>query len=127
MDWIVRPQGLLDLLRRIHGDYPVEEMAVTENGAAYLDPAPQGGEVHDPERTAYLASHIAAVGKAIRAGVPVTGYFVWSLVDNFEWAHGYTAHFGLIGVDRTTLERTVKPSGRLYGRIATENRVPVLD
>jgi beta-glucosidase len=122
MDWIVRPQGLLDLLLGIAREYPVQEMAVTENGAAYLDPAPVGGEVHDPERTAYLAGHIAAVGEAIRAGVPVTGYFVWSLLDNFEWAQGYSNRFGMVYVDYATLERTVKDSGRWYQRLMAAHR-----
>ena len=122
MDWLVRPSGLLDLLLRIHRDYPVQEIAVTENGAAYLDPVPDGGTLHDPERTAYLASHIAAVGEAIQARVPVTGYFVWSLLDNFEWAQGYSNRFGIVYVDFATQQRIVKDSGRWYQRLIAAHR-----
>jgi beta-glucosidase len=117
MDWIVRPDGLRQLLVRIHADYPVPPMAVTENGAAYTDPAPIDGRVHDPERIRYLAAHIDAVAHALDAGVPVTGYFVWSLLDNFEWAWGYGSRFGLVHVDYASQQRTIKDSGRWYRRL----------
>jgi len=114
MDWIVRPSGLRQLLVRLHRDYPVRGLAVTENGAAYADPPVVDGRLHDPQRTRYLAEHVAAVGEAIGAGVPVMGYFAWSLLDNFEWAQGYANRFGLVHVDYATQRRTLKDSGRWY-------------
>lgn len=88
---------------------------VTENGIATTD---------DPWRQQYISAILAEVHRAIAGGVDVRGYFHWTNTDNFEWSHGYSAHFGLIGVDRQTLERTVKPSGRLYGRVAAANALP---
>ncbi len=114
MDWVVRPDGLTKLLVRLQRDYPVGSLAVTENGAAYADPPAVAGRLHDPQRTRYLAGHIAAVGDAIGEGVPVSAYFVWSLVDNFEWAQGYSNRFGLVHVDYATQKRTLKDSGRWY-------------
>jgi beta-glucosidase len=114
MDWIVRPSGLRQLLVRLQRDYPVRSLAVTENGAAYVDPPVVDGRLHDPERTRYLAEHVAAVGQAIGAGVPVMGYFAWSLMDNFEWGQGYTNRFGVVHVDYATQRRTLKDSGRWY-------------
>jgi beta-glucosidase len=124
MDWIVRPSGLTTLLERIHRDYPVRSLAVTENGAAYPDPRPSAGQVHDPERTQYLAEHVAAVGQAISQGVPVSAYFVWSLLDNFEWAKGYSNRFGLVYVDYATQERVLKDSGRWYRRLLGSGNQP---
>jgi beta-glucosidase len=114
MDWIVRPSGLRELLVRIHRDYPVQSLAVTENGAAYADPPAVDGQLHDPERTRYLAEHVAAVGQAIGDGVPMTAYFAWSFLDNFEWAQGYSNRFGLVHVDYATQQRILKDSGRWY-------------
>ena len=85
---------------------------ITENGIATAD---------DTQRERYLTDVLANVHASIEDGVDVRGYFHWTNMDNFEWARGYTAHFGLIGVDRKTLERTIRPSGRLYARIATAN------
>lgn len=113
MGWEVYPSGLTELLLRLHRDWPVPPLYVKENGAAFRD-APAGDRVHDPERTAYLAAHIAAVGEALAQGVPVTGYMVWSLLDNFEWASGYTKRFGIVHVDYATQRRTMKDSGRWY-------------
>lgn len=114
MDWIVVPDGLRKLLVRLARDYPVRSLAVTENGAAYADPPAVDGQVHDPERTRYLAEHIAAAGQAIGDGVPLMAYFAWSFLDNFEWAQGYLNRFGLIHVDFPTQQRTLKDSGRWY-------------
>jgi beta-glucosidase len=122
MEWIVRPQALRQLLVRVHRDYPVTSVVVTENGAAYADPPAVDGRLRDPERTRYLAEHIGAVGQAIRAGVPVAGYFVWSLLDNFEWAHGYSNRFGLVHVDYGTQRRTLKDSGRWYRQLTVGHR-----
>ena len=89
-------------------------MAITENGAAFYDEVSADGRVHDADRVAYLHDHIDAVGEAIDAGADVRGYFVWSLLDNFEWAYGYDRRFGVVRVDYDTLVRTVKDSGRWY-------------
>ena len=128
MGWEVYPAGLADLLVRVHQDYQPAALVVTENGAAFADvlrPA-QGGEpegVADARREAYLRGHLQAAHQAIQAGVPLTGYFAWSLMDNFEWGHGYTKRFGLAYVDYPTQRRVVKQSGRWYARVAAEGAV----
>jgi len=111
--WEVYPDGLYELLVRLHEDYDPPPLYVTENGAAFGDTR-RNGTVDDPERTSYLERHLAAVERAIAAGVPVDGYFVWSLLDNFEWARGYAARFGLVYVDYGTLERVPKQSYHWY-------------
>jgi beta-glucosidase len=113
MGWIVRPAGLRELLVRIVTDYPVSRLAITENGAAYPDNT-WGGRVADPERTRYLADHLAAAAAALESGVPLCGYFAWSLLDNFEWSWGFTRRFGIVHVDFETQRRTVKDSGHWY-------------
>jgi beta-glucosidase len=113
MGWEVYPSGLTDLLLRLQRDYPVPPIVVTENGAAFADEVVDG-RVHDPQRTAYLARHIRALADALARGVPVTGYMVWSLLDNFEWTRGYAKRFGLAHVDYATQRRTLKDSGRWY-------------
>src|SRR5919197_2350392 len=114
MGWEVYPDGLHRLLVRVARDYGPPAIYVTENGAAFGDVRVHDGRVHDPERTAYLQSHIAAVSQAIADGAPVRGYFVWSLLDNFEWAHGYSKRFGIVYVDYPTLERVPKDSFYWY-------------
>jgi beta-glucosidase len=113
-DWVVRASGLRDVLARIAADYPVGRLVVTENGAAYADPQPDAGRVHDLERVRFLAEHVVELAHAIEVGAPVSGYFVWSLLDNFEWARGYADRFGLVHVDYATQRRTLKDSGRWY-------------
>ncbi|GAP37258.1 GH1 family beta-glucosidase [Piscinibacter sakaiensis] len=113
MGWEVYPTGLTELLLRLHRDWPVPPLYVKENGAAFRDECVDG-RVHDAERVAYLAAHIAAVGAALAAGVPVAGYMVWSLLDNFEWTSGYAKRFGLVHVDYATQRRTLKDSARWY-------------
>ncbi len=117
MGWAVYPQGFTDLLVRLARDYPTGPLYVTENGAAYPDEAPINGRVADPLRTSYYARHLAAARAAIDAGAPLQGYFAWSLMDNFEWAFGYTRRFGLIYVDYATQERTIKDSGKWYAGV----------
>ncbi|MGX5682734.1 GH1 family beta-glucosidase [Schumannella luteola] len=120
MDWEVQPEGLTRLLRRIHDEYTAPAgvaLAVTENGAAYADVVGADGVVHDAERTEFLEQHLDAILDAIDDGVPVRGYFYWSLMDNFEWAWGYDKRFGLVHVDYDTLERTPKDSANAYARI----------
>lgn len=111
--WEVFPEALTNVLVRLRDDYTPPKLYVTENGAAFED-AVVDGEVDDPKRVSYLDSHLAAVGRAIDDGVPVAGYFLWSLLDNFEWARGYTERFGIVYVDFETLERTPKTSYRWY-------------
>ena len=125
MGWEVYPQALTELLVRLKRDYPLPDVYVTENGAAYRD-ALCSGTVYDQERIDYLDGHITAVEEAVAEGVPVKGYFAWSLMDNFEWAHGYDKRFGLIHVDYETQVRTLKESARWYRRrVAREEAEPV--
>ena len=113
MGWEVYPEGLTELLLRLHRDYPVPPMYVKENGAAFKDTL-VAGRVHDVQRTEYIARHIAAVADALRQGVRMEGYMVWSLMDNFEWASGYEKRFGIVHVDYATQQRTLKDSALWY-------------
>ena len=122
MGWEVYPDGLHRLLMRVARDYAPPAIYVTENGAAFGDVRGHDGRVHDPERTGYLASHIEAVSRAIADGAPVRGYFVWSLLDNFEWAYGYSKRFGIIYIDYPTLERIPKDSFYWYRDHITSSR-----
>ena len=117
MGWEVAPDGLRDTLLALHAEYAPREIVVTENGAAYPDAVDPDGRIRDDRRIRYLARHIGAVGEALAAGVPVTGYHVWSLLDNFEWSLGYTRRFGLVHVDFETQRRTRKDSADWYGRL----------
>jgi beta-glucosidase len=119
--WEVYPDGLYDTLRWIAGRYGAIPLYVTENGAAFYDPPSAGSLVDDPLRVEYLRSHLKAVRKAIEDGVDVRGYFAWSLLDNFEWAHGYSKRFGLVHVDYATQQRTPKSSGRFYAEVIRSN------
>jgi beta-glucosidase len=113
MGWEIYPEGLTELLLRLHRDYRVPPLFVTENGGAFQDHVADG-RVHDAARTAYIAAHIAAVGDALAQGVPMAGYMVWSLLDNFEWASGYAKRFGIVHVDYATQRRTLKDSALWY-------------
>ena len=115
MGWEIYPEGLTELLLRLHRDYPVPPLYVTENGGAFKDEI-QGGAVHDSQRTDYIARHIEAVGQAMQQGVRMAGYMVWSLLDNFEWASGYEKRFGIVHVDYETQVRTPKDSAIWYQR-----------
>ena len=112
MGWEVVPDGLHDLLVRLDREYGPPAIYVTENGCAYADVRGHDGQVEDPERQAYLDAYIGAAGRAIAAGVPLRGYFTWSMLDNFEWAWGYWKRFGLVYIDYHTLERV--PKGSFY-------------
>ena len=114
MGWEVFPQGLTDLLVRLNSDYAPPALIVTENGAAFEDAWNGDGVVHDTLRQEYIAQHLGAVSRAIEQGVPVAGYFLWSLTDNFEWALGYSKRFGIVYVDYPTQRRIVKDSGLWY-------------
>ncbi|AXI77115.1 GH1 family beta-glucosidase [Peterkaempfera bronchialis] len=122
MDWEVHGEGLETLLVRLSEEYGAQRVYVTENGSAYQDTVGPDGEVHDPERTAYLEEHLAACARAAARGVPVAGYFAWSLLDNFEWAYGYDKRFGLVHVDYETQRRTMKTSGRRYAELIAAHR-----
>jgi beta-glucosidase len=113
MGWEIYPRGLTDVLLRLQRDYPVPPMYVTENGGAFKDQLIDG-RVNDVERTDYIARHIDAVADAIRQGVRMEGYMVWSLLDNFEWASGYEKRFGIVHVDYETQQRTPKASALWY-------------
>jgi beta-glucosidase len=117
MGWEVFPEGLETALRwvkRRYGDIP---LYVTENGAAYDDPATGRGVIEDPKRIAYLRSHLNAARDAMRAGVNLRGYFVWSLLDNFEWTYGYSKRFGIVHVDFANQRRSLKGSANFYARV----------
>ncbi|MDX6448449.1 MAG: beta-glucosidase, partial [Gaiellaceae bacterium] len=122
MDWEVYPDGLYEVLMRLHDEYAVPAIYITENGAAFGDIRGHDGEIHDPERQDYLEGYIRAVGRAVQAGVPVSGYFVWSFLDNFEWAHGYSKRFGIVYVDYPTLERVPKGSFHWYRDLIRQHR-----
>jgi beta-glucosidase len=122
MGWEVYPEGLYDILARVHADYAPAKLLVTENGAAYEDEVVDG-QVDDPLRERYIHEHLIQLHRATADGVPLAGYFVWSLLDNFEWAWGYGPRFGLIYVDYATQERIVKRSGRWYAAVTRENGV----
>ena len=118
MGWPVDATGLYDLLMRLSRESPGLELMVTENGAAY----PEGTE--DPERIEYVRDHLAAVHDAISDGAPVTGYMLWSLMDNFEWSYGDSKRFGIVHVDYTTQERTPKDSAGWYAGVIAANALP---
>ena len=121
MGWEVYPQGLTELLVRLHRDYPGPPVFITENGGAFKDQM-RDGRVADQDRTRYLQTHIAAVADAMRQGVNMGGYMVWSLMDNFEWASGYAKRFGIVHVDYATQVRTLKDSALWYRGFLQEQR-----
>ena len=129
MGWEIYPDGLTELLLRLHREWPVPALFVKENGAAFKDQL-LAGRVHDAARTDYIARHIAAVGQALQQGVPMAGYMVWSLMDNFEWASGYEKRFGIVHVDYSTQQRTLKDSALWYADFLRQQRarhaLPVL-
>jgi len=121
MGWDVVPSGLTKVLTRIDRDYDAPPLYVTENGAAYDDQVVVDGAVQDDDRIAYVDAHLSACLDAIDAGADLRGYFIWSLMDNFEWAWGYAKRFGVVHVDYDTLERTPKASAHAYAALAREN------
>lgn len=117
MGWEVVPDALEKLLIDLRDNYSPKSIIITENGAAYGTAPDKNGVIDDAERQNYFRGHIAAVGRARDAGVPVDGYFAWSFLDNFEWAYGYEKRFGLVYVDYATQERLPKQSAHLYRSI----------
>ncbi len=120
MGWEVYPDHLYDSLLRITRDYRPRAIFITENGAAYPDEV-HAGRVADPQRIDYLREHLVRAGRAVAAGVPLQGYFCWSLLDNFEWTFGYTQRFGIVYVDFASQQRIVKDSGYFYSKVAASN------
>jgi beta-glucosidase len=118
MGWPIAPEGLREMLTRLRDDYGNPVLYVTENGASFPDAVGPSGRVQDDSRIAFLRDHIRVCRQAIADGVDLRGYFVWSILDNFEWAEGYTAPFGLVRVDRATLARTPKASYEWYANVA---------
>jgi len=124
MEWEAYADGLEQILVRVHEDYRPARIVVTESGSAWYDEVTATGIVDDKDRSEYNDNHIQAVARAAARGVPVDGYFVWSLLDNFEWAYGYDKRFGLVHVDYGTQKRTLKESGRRYAELIDAHRSP---
>lgn len=120
MGWEVYPEGLYKLLARLHQEYPARYI-ITENGASNDDVPDTNGQVVDDLRVSYLRKHFKQVHRAIDEGINVAGYFVWSLLDNFEWAYGYSKRFGLVYVDYNTQQRIIKQSGHWYSKVIQAN------
>ncbi|TDO84627.1 broad-specificity cellobiase [Halanaerobium saccharolyticum] len=124
MDWEVYPQGLTDLLKRLDQEYTKKPIFITENGAAYDDQIAEDGRVHDQKRVDYLEKHFQAAHQAIEEGVNLAGYYVWSLMDNFEWAFGYDKRFGIIYIDyENNQKRILKDSARLLKDVIEKNGI----
>ncbi len=121
MGWEVYPPGLTGTLARVYFNYQPRKVYITENGASYSTPPDASGRVPDAHRLNYLSGHLAAVHRAIQAGVPVEGYFVWSLLDNFEWSKGYSQRFGIVWVDYPTQQRIPKDSALWYRSVIANN------
>jgi beta-glucosidase len=124
MGWNIAPDGLEDLLMDLHAEFPGQAMMITENGAAFPDVVAEDGAIHDADRVDYLRRHFTAAHRAIERGVDLRGYFVWSLMDNFEWGYGYSKRFGIIRVDYDTLVRTPKDSAHWYAALAESHVIP---
>jgi beta-glucosidase len=125
--WEIYPPGIYEVLRRVWQDYHPPKMYITENGCAVPDGIDADGRVRDYRRIRYLRDHLFQCHRAIAEGVPLAGYFVWSLIDNFEWARGYPIRFGIVYVDYDTQKRTVKDSGSWYAKVAKANGFDLLE
>jgi beta-glucosidase len=126
MGWLIDPDGLYELLMRLSKDAPGLPLYITENGCAAEDYVNPDGEVNDLERIKFLHLHLAAAARAARDGASLAGYYVWSLLDNFEWAYGYQKRFGIVYVDFATQQRIPKASSAFFARVAAANAVPAL-
>jgi beta-glucosidase len=123
MGWEVHPEGLRQLLGRLQAEYPLPPLYITENGAAFHDEVSADGQVKDPRRVEYIRRHLIQLWLAMQDGVDLRGYFVWSLLDNFEWTLGYSKRFGIVRVDYSTQQRTIKDSGHWYSGVIAANAV----
>jgi beta-glucosidase len=126
MGWLIDPEGLYELLLRLSKDAPGLPLYITENGCAAEDYVNPDGVVDDVERVRFLHRHLHAAARAIKDGANLSGYYVWSLLDNFEWAYGYQKRFGIVFVDFATQARIPKSSARFYADVARANAVPGL-
>jgi beta-glucosidase len=120
MGWEVYPEGLYEILLKVKNEYDFPRIFITENGAAYPDQLVDG-RIEDDDRVSYLDRHLRQLHRAIEAGSPVEGYFLWSLMDNFEWGYGYSKRFGLYYVNYPTQARILKKSGEWFARVISEN------
>jgi beta-glucosidase len=125
MGWEVHPDSFYGLLNRLHFEYRPRKIFVTENGCSYLDEPDGNGRIADARRIAYLQSHLEAAHRAIQNGVPLAGYLQWSLLDNYEWAEGYSQRFGIIHVDYASQKRTLKDSALWYKDIIARNGLTI--
>ncbi len=123
MGWNIAPDGFEELLLHVHEEFPDLPLMITENGAAFPDRVVDGA-IHDEDRIDYLRRHVTAVHRAIEGGVDLRGYFVWSLLDNFEWAYGFSKRFGIVRVDYDTLVRTPKDSARWFSELVRTHTIP---
>jgi len=123
MEWEIYPQGIYDILKRVQNEYSPPAIYITENGAAFRDKVDKEGKVKDGQRISYLKEHFSFAHKAIEEGIKLKGYFVWSLMDNFEWAHGYSKRFGLIYIDYSTQKRILKESAHWYRKTIENNGI----
>lgn len=121
--WEIYPQGLFDILDWVNRTYAPKSLFIAENGASYADGPDASGRIHDERRIAYLRSHLCQLTRAIEAGIPLEAYFHWSLLDNFEWAAGYSQRFGLVHVDFASGKRLIKDSGYFYRQVIATNSV----
>ncbi len=128
MGWPITPDGLREMLVELRQRYPdLPPIVITENGAAYDDPPRSDGSIDDRRRIAYLRQHLEAIRQAIEEGADVRGYLVWSLLDNFEWAEGYSQRFGVIHVDYGTMARTPRRSAEWLSEVFARNTLPAAD
>jgi beta-glucosidase len=123
MTWGIDPTGLTDILGVLRSEYGNPRVYITENGAFFKEAPGANGRVDDRQRIAYLRDHMAAAYQAIAAGVNLGGYFIWTLIDNWEWAHGFSATFGLASLDHAALGRSPKASFDWFARVASLNSV----
>ena len=123
MGWEVCAPALRRMLVKVNNEYRLPPIYITENGSAFHDEVSADGKIHDPRRLDYLKQHFIQTCLAMQDGVDVRGYMVWSLMDNFEWGHGFTKRFGLIRVDYETQKRTIKDSGEWYAEVIRTNQI----
>jgi beta-glucosidase len=117
MGWEIYPEALYEMLIRLKREYGNPVIYVTENGAAFDDTVDGNGNVTDDRRIGYLKRYLAQVARAIQEGARIKGYFVWTLMDNFEWAYGFSKRFGIVYTDYDTQERVIKKSGSWYAEV----------
>ena len=123
MGWDVYPAGMYKMLSRVYWDYMPKNIYITENGGSFEDHLTEDGAVKDPRRLKYVKEHLSQVHRAIQSGIPVRGYYVWSLLDNFEWGMGYSERFGVVHVDFETQKRTPKDSALWYRDVIAANAI----